>query len=144
MQEEHVDLVAGDFNGAAWRQSNCNNPQPTSILEGSICRHRLSDAAWPHTVVGPRCSARQMDRCVWFCQLLPELGRCMEDSATRGLYNPSRNPWLSSKRSELPLRSMAAFGPCQQSICSRVTRKSRSTCPPHGKVLLLPAYQRKR
>ena len=28
-----MDLVAGDFNGAAWRQSHGNNPQATSILE---------------------------------------------------------------------------------------------------------------
>ena len=33
MQEEHVHLVAGDFNGAAWRLSDGNNPQPTSTLE---------------------------------------------------------------------------------------------------------------
>ena len=32
MLEEHVDLVTGDFKGAAWRQSNSNNPQPTSII----------------------------------------------------------------------------------------------------------------
>ena len=33
MQDEHVDLVAGDFSGAAWRQSSGNNPHPTSTLE---------------------------------------------------------------------------------------------------------------
>ena len=33
MQDEHVDLVAGEFNGAAWRQSSGNSPQPTSTLE---------------------------------------------------------------------------------------------------------------
>ena len=36
MQEEHVDLVACDFNGAAWRQSNCSTPQPTSIFEEAL------------------------------------------------------------------------------------------------------------
>ena len=57
MQEEHVDLVAGDFIGAAWRQSNGNNPQSTSILEEALA-DTFSDAARPHTVLGPRGSAR--------------------------------------------------------------------------------------
>ena len=33
MQEEHVDLVASDFDGAAWSYSICSNPQLTSIFE---------------------------------------------------------------------------------------------------------------
>ena len=33
MLEKHVDLVAGDFNRAAWGQTCGNNPQPSSILE---------------------------------------------------------------------------------------------------------------
>ena len=32
MKDEHVDLVAGDFNGTACRQST-DSPQPTSTLE---------------------------------------------------------------------------------------------------------------
>ena len=28
MQDEHVDLVAGDFSGSAWRQSNGKTPNP--------------------------------------------------------------------------------------------------------------------
>ena len=28
-----MNLVAGDFNGAAWRQTSGNNPHPTSTLE---------------------------------------------------------------------------------------------------------------
>ena len=45
MQDEHVDLDACDFNGAAWRQSSGNSSQPTSTLRGGICRHGLSNAA---------------------------------------------------------------------------------------------------
>ena len=41
--EEHVDLVAGDFNGAAWRESSGNNPQPISTLEEAFA-DTLSDA----------------------------------------------------------------------------------------------------
>ena len=33
MLEEHVDLVAGDFNGAAWRRPCGNDRKPTSIIE---------------------------------------------------------------------------------------------------------------
>ena len=50
MLEEHVDLVAGDFNGADWRQSNGNKPQHS---RGSFYRRRFSNATWPHTDVGP-------------------------------------------------------------------------------------------
>ena len=48
------------------------------------------------------------------------------------------------KRPKLPPRGMATLGPCQQSICSRATRTPRATCPPQGKILLLPAKQRDR
>ena len=33
MQDEHVNLGAGDFNGAAWRQTSGDNRHPTSTLE---------------------------------------------------------------------------------------------------------------
>ena len=33
MLKEHVDLVAGDFNGSAWRRSCGNSQKPTSIIE---------------------------------------------------------------------------------------------------------------
>ena len=33
MQDEHVNLVAGDFNGAAGRQTSGNNLHPTGTLE---------------------------------------------------------------------------------------------------------------
>ena len=47
MQDEHVDLVACDFDGAAWRQSSGNSLQPTGTLRGGICRHGLSNATRP-------------------------------------------------------------------------------------------------
>ena len=52
MQDEHVDLVACDFNGAAWRQLSGNSLQPTSTLRGGICRHGLSKAG-PTPLWGP-------------------------------------------------------------------------------------------
>ena len=33
MLEEHVDLVAGDFHGAAWRRPCGNDRKPSSIIE---------------------------------------------------------------------------------------------------------------
>ena len=65
MQDEHVDLVACDFNGAGWRQSSGNSPQPTGTLRGGICRHGLSKAARPHTIVGPWSYSCGMDRRMW-------------------------------------------------------------------------------
>ena len=45
MLEEHVDLVAGDFNGAAW---------PHQYYRRSFWRHRFTNATWaPH-----RCEAQ--------------------------------------------------------------------------------------
>ena len=44
MLDEHVDLVAGDFNGAAWRCSNRNN---ISTIEETF-----ADCALP-TPLGP-------------------------------------------------------------------------------------------
>ena len=36
--KKHVDLVAGDFNGAAWRRTNGNSRQPTSIIETTMTK----------------------------------------------------------------------------------------------------------
>ena len=47
MLDENVDLVAGDFNGAAWRCDNRNNNQ---YHRRSLCRPRLADASWLHSL----------------------------------------------------------------------------------------------
>ena len=51
MQEEHVDLVAGDFNGAAWRQSNGN--KSTSILEEAFADTDFPMPPGPPPLWGP-------------------------------------------------------------------------------------------
>ena len=53
MLDEKVGLVAGDFNGAAWRRDNSNN---ISIIEEAFAD--CADASWPHTVVGSRSGSR--------------------------------------------------------------------------------------
>ena len=57
MLDENVDLVAGDFNGAAWRCGNSNN---ISIIEEAFCRLRLADASRFNTIVGTRIDSGQL------------------------------------------------------------------------------------
>ena len=53
MLEEHVDLFAGDFNGAAWRRSNGNTRQPTSIIEEAFADTDLPMPPGPTPLWGP-------------------------------------------------------------------------------------------
>ena len=50
MLVKHIDLVAGDFNGPAWRRQTTGGN--LSIIEEAFCRFRLTDASWPHTLCG--------------------------------------------------------------------------------------------
>ena len=52
MRWEHVDLVAGDFNGAAWRRPCGNDRKPISIIEEAFAD---TDLPMPpgSTIVGP-------------------------------------------------------------------------------------------
>ena len=47
MLQEHVDMVAGDFNSAAWRRPCGSDRQPTSIIEESSADTNL------HVPLGP-------------------------------------------------------------------------------------------
>ena len=49
MLDEKVDLVAGDFNGAAWRRDNRNN---ISTIEEAFADCALPMPSGPPTVVG--------------------------------------------------------------------------------------------
>ena len=53
MQDEHVQLVARDFNLAAWRQSYGDNPQPTSILEEAFADTDFPMPPSPTPLWGP-------------------------------------------------------------------------------------------
>ena len=48
MLDEKVDLVASDFNGAAWRRDNSNN---ISIMKRPLLTVLLPTPPRPHTVV---------------------------------------------------------------------------------------------
>ena len=52
IQDEHVNLVAGDFNGAAWRQTS-GNPHPTSTLEEAFADTDFPMPPGPTPVWGP-------------------------------------------------------------------------------------------
>ena len=68
MLEQHVDLVAGDFNGAAWRRPCGNDRKLTSIVEDAFADTSLpvppvSTAWWgPGGVLGDLA-----DVCVCVC-----------------------------------------------------------------------------
>ena len=53
VQNEHVNLVAGDFNGAAWRQTSGNNPHPTSTLEEAFADTDFPMSPGPTPLWGP-------------------------------------------------------------------------------------------
>ena len=44
-----VDMVAGDFNGAAWRRQSGNEHRHLSTVEEAFCQHVLTYSTWaPH------------------------------------------------------------------------------------------------
>ena len=51
MLQEHVDIVAGDFNGAAWRRPCGSDRQLTSIIEEAFANTNLPVPPSTHTVV---------------------------------------------------------------------------------------------
>ena len=51
---QQQDLVAGDFNGAAWRRQSGSDPRSISSFEEALVITNLPLPPGPHTVVGPR------------------------------------------------------------------------------------------
>ena len=58
MLQEQVDMVAGDFNGAAGRRQSGSDPRPISIIEEAFVNTNLPVPPGPFTVVGTRRRAR--------------------------------------------------------------------------------------
>ena len=52
MLQEHVDMVAGDFNGAAWRRPSGSDRRPISIIEEAFANTNLPIPPGP-TLWGP-------------------------------------------------------------------------------------------
>ena len=53
MLQEHVDLVAGGFNGAAWRRPCGNDRRLTSIIEDAFADTNLRVPPGPAWLLGP-------------------------------------------------------------------------------------------
>ena len=53
MQDEHVNLIASDFNGAAWRQTNGNNSHQTSTLQEAFADTDFPMPPGPTPLWGP-------------------------------------------------------------------------------------------
>ena len=56
--QEKIDMVAGNFNGAARRRQSGNEQRHNSTTEEALCQHELTDSARPHTSVGTRWCSR--------------------------------------------------------------------------------------
>ena len=53
MLQEHVDIVAGDFNGAAWRRTCGSDRRITSIIEEAFANTNLPVPPSPTPLEGP-------------------------------------------------------------------------------------------
>ena len=53
MLQEHVNMVAGDFNGAAWRCQCGIDPRPMSTLEEAFAKTNLHAPPSPTPLWGP-------------------------------------------------------------------------------------------
>ena len=84
MLEEH--LVAGDFNGAAWRQSNGNNRQPTSILEEAFADTDFPMPPGPTPLCGKGAVPGEWTDVCGFCQA-PGLWWKMEGPSAWSFHN---------------------------------------------------------
>ena len=124
MQEVHVDLVAGDFNGAAWRQSSGNTLNRLNATRPHHCGALVQFLA-----TGPLSVASSN----------PELARYVEDSSTWDFYNSPRNLVSYSKRSESQQRSngytwtssATEMLTCHEEIMSNVSCSRKGLAPTH-------------
>ena len=53
MHQQQVDLVAGDFNGAAWSRQSGSDPRPISIIEETFVNTNLPVLPGPTPLLGP-------------------------------------------------------------------------------------------
>ena len=53
MQQERVDMVAGDFNGAAWRRKRCEDQRRDSTIEEAFANTNLPTPDGPTPLWGP-------------------------------------------------------------------------------------------
>ena len=64
MPQEQVNMVAGDFNGAAWRRQSGSDPRPISIIEEAITKTCLPILPGTTPLLGPGGVAGEWSECV--------------------------------------------------------------------------------
>ena len=105
MQQEQVDMVAGDFNGAAWRRKRGEDQQCVSTIEEAFCKHQPAGAGRPYTLVETRWRRRRMVRRVRLHQTAGVRNR-MANTHASCFRNQSRGSWHQTHRPELPSRNL--------------------------------------
>ena len=118
-----MDLVAGDFNGAAWRRDNSNS---ISIIEEAIADCALPMPPGPTPLWGPGAVPGTWADVCGFLKPTDSDGKWKVPQHGAFPFS-SRSSGHPPDRSELPSRGMAPAGFCgtvQRSITSRKTRST--------------------
>ena len=108
MISQHVDLVAGDFNGTAWRCPSRNN---ISTIDEAFVDCALPTPPGPTPLWRPGSIA---DNWADVCGFLkpPGSDRFWKVNKNGAFFHSSQNPWSTSNRSKLPSRNMASSRIC--------------------------------
>ena len=108
MISQEVDLVAGEFNGTAWR---CSNRDNLSTIDEAFTDCALPTPPGSTPLWGP---GSIPDNWADLCGFLkpPCSDKFLESEQARRLVHSSKNPWSASSRSKLPSRNMASSRLC--------------------------------
>ena len=90
MISQEVDLVAGDFNGTAWR---CRSRENLSTIDEAFTDCALpTPPTGPHTVVVTRIHCEQLGRCMWISQTTG-FSTLLDSGQTWCLLHPLESTW---------------------------------------------------
>ena len=108
MISQQVDLVAGDFNGTAWR---CRSRDNLSAIDEAFTDCALPTPPGTPPLWGPGSIA---DNWVNVCGFLkpPGSDRFWKVNKHGAFFHPTQNSWSTSHRSKLPSRNMASSRIC--------------------------------
>ena len=101
MQQEEVDITAGDFTGASWRQRSGDDQRHDSSIQETFANANLPITRGSYAAVTPRKRPRRMGRRVWVHQAARHRKR-MADSHARSLPDQPRSSGYWGLRSKLP------------------------------------------